>query len=346
MCVPGMPRLEADAGRSIRLLTTAPSNSSQHSTSRRSSCSGFTLVELLVVIGIIAILIGVLLPALSGARQRAQTAACLSNLRQIGQAYFMYVGEQKGYLPFAVYPSWGLRPSDPTWQPFVHWYEALSPYMGKKIEYDQTQTPWERTTNYASVVRACPAWNIEDLAIPNTPGNDYLTGYGQNMTLFLGSGRAAEGTEKPGSIPFGDASLPYCGISQNGSFNYAVGAVKLSKIPKPAKTIINGDSVNWFIIIQQTGFPRSWRWWQPPVDPQLPKQIFFDSGAPNRHSRARPQDAGAIELGPPTGNYRTITTGINAGKPNACRANYLFLDGHAETLASDEALRAIANRNW
>src|SRR6187402_3060224 len=100
----------------------------------------FTLVELLVVIGIIAVLVGVLLPALAQARARAQAAVCLSNLRQMGQAYFMYVGDNKGFLPHVVYPSWQLRSTDPPTQPFVHWYVALSPYMGKKIDWDQSQT--------------------------------------------------------------------------------------------------------------------------------------------------------------------------------------------------------------
>src|SRR3954471_24521155 len=60
---------------------------------------GFTLVELLVVIGIIAILVAVLLPALRKARQSAQTAACLSNLRQIGLAFHMYANENHSWLP-------------------------------------------------------------------------------------------------------------------------------------------------------------------------------------------------------------------------------------------------------
>jgi prepilin-type N-terminal cleavage/methylation domain-containing protein/prepilin-type processing-associated H-X9-DG protein len=61
---------------------------------------GFTLVELLVVVGIIALLISILMPVLNTARERAQRIVCANQLKQLGAAVHMYANENKGRLPF------------------------------------------------------------------------------------------------------------------------------------------------------------------------------------------------------------------------------------------------------
>lgn len=92
--------------------------------------SGFTLVELLVVISILALLISLLLPALARARRTANNVVCLSNLRQLGLAYQEYVSEYRFLSQGANNISTSFGGGEYYYTPANDWFESMSPFIG------------------------------------------------------------------------------------------------------------------------------------------------------------------------------------------------------------------------
>jgi prepilin-type N-terminal cleavage/methylation domain-containing protein/prepilin-type processing-associated H-X9-DG protein len=102
-----------------------------------SGWSGFTLVELLVVIAVMAVLAGLLLPVMAQAREHARQAACFSRLHQIATAHRLYMDDWDDTFPRDFFSG-----PPPTGFPLVLWTEMLQPYLRSEDVWRDPSSSW------------------------------------------------------------------------------------------------------------------------------------------------------------------------------------------------------------
>lgn len=274
----------------------------------------FTLVELLVVIGIIALLISILLPALNSARRAADKTKCLSALRQIGNSMFMYANENKGFFPMG--QRFYAPPNSTTRTLVRRWYDFISFYA---LPNKQVLNPNGTTENdiYAirdgnNVLWGCPTWNRAaftgtigggpgSVTVGSTTGTGGL-GYGFNIY-----------TKAPAPVVSALGSGPKANWS-----NQTAGAdgnfFKVTQWTRASERCLIYDSTH-----RNTSVTANWPWWTNTTQPMpgFPDAIYYTVDY-NRH----------------------VKTPGKVG-PNDKALNMLFCDGHADTVSAREASKAI-----
>ncbi|QDU34788.1 putative major pilin subunit [Poriferisphaera corsica] len=184
---------------------------------------GFTLIELLVVIAIIGLLVGILLPALSSARQAAITLKCLTQIKNVGTAFSMYYNDSDDRVPYAYFVN--LRDRE-----YITYDDAISQYLGHYVtKADQKLNGIP--ANKANPILICPNDDTEDRPA-NLAKRSYSMVQGWQRTQDM-----AKGLQPPGT-----------GITTSTSYSGRTDAtpqfiVSSQDIPSPTDTLLLSEKV-------------------------------------------------------------------------------------------------------
>jgi prepilin-type N-terminal cleavage/methylation domain-containing protein/prepilin-type processing-associated H-X9-DG protein len=285
--------------------------------------SGFTLVELLVVIGIIALLISILLPVLGRARDSARSIQCLSNLRQFYMADAMYLSRFKGWhMPGATgsaMTSSGTLAKDGSdfWSSMEELRRTLQiAYLPNKGAAAQA---W---AGYLPKERLCPdmvrGWNDLHTADALSGWKDMYVNYSYGMNIDgadYGNG-AADVVYNIAKAPQADWNLNNPVVNPG---HMSFHGFKNSQVKRGAEKILFADAMFWFVNEWGSGVQPGWKG----------QVSTYDRVGERPHSTAAGN--GNLPDGASFNSERTVAW--RHGKKTL--ANIVFFDGHGESVSKD-----------
>jgi prepilin-type N-terminal cleavage/methylation domain-containing protein/prepilin-type processing-associated H-X9-DG protein len=268
---------------------------------------GFTLVELLVVIGIIAVLISILLPTLSSARRSANGVKCLASLREIGNAFRLYAVDNHGYYP-------AVRDSVQQAAGTEHrWTDMIAPMISKQAKNFSTVGDITKL-RLNSVLWGCPEWTKTTDYSPTSYADQVYNGYGMQYYPDMPNSYKSE-TNAFRSTAARTGYFKESLWTRHGAERIIVADSRLDYIQLPTAAITTGASYTGY-----TGFSGGTVKLQP--WDKAPSWGADDFQIDCRHMKPGTKKSAAL-------NMKCI--------------NALFCDGHATTVSPKEAFNAIRN---
>jgi len=263
----------------------------------------FTLVELLVVIGIIALLISILLPALANARRSANSVKCLSNLRQVGQAYLLYSGEYKGVIPVTRQDNPDPATGSPTSQ--YYWTDMIVSYISRLNGTTTSTNVQDLDEARKTIIWGCTEWDGR-IDLSYSTGR-YYPGYAMNLHPYFTPGNT--------TVQKAETACRWGGVYEGHYY-------KLSGVRYSAERIMVADSQLWILDARQSTSGGA------AALPGQPTDVVVNNAG-------KTGQAGLMDLD----FYRHVKRPTPTGafyKTGKIACNAVYFDGHADTITSLE----------